>query len=139
MRRFAWLGLFLVIIALSPTARGQSKPTTPPDTAPTLTSSEIQGLRNRLAACWGAPAAAYKATNLVVTLQVKFARDGSLAEPPKVLNSNPDPRFAMVAKSAITALTKCAPFSFLPAAKYAAWQEIVIDFDPHEMSGDKPR
>ena len=145
MSRFAWFGLCLVVLVLPHTAWAQSKPTTPPGgqmrpgAQPTLTPSEIQALMNRLAACWAAPAAAYKATNLTVTLQVKFARDGALAEPPKVLNTNPDPRFAVVAKSAVTALTKCAPFSFLPAAKYAAWQEIVIDFDPSETIGDKPR
>jgi hypothetical protein len=60
-------------------------------------------------------------------------------QPPKVLNSNPDPRFAAVAKSVTAALTRCAPFSFLPVAKYAVWQEITVDFDPRTMLGDKPR
>jgi len=104
-----------------------------------LTSSELDALRNRLAACWDPPKALRAAPSVIVSVEVKFAKDGSLAEPPKVLNSNPDPRFAAAAKSAVAALTKCAPFSFLPAAKYATWQEIVIDFDPHEMFGDKPQ
>jgi len=94
---------------------------------------------DRLAECWAAPAAAYRASNLVVTVQMKFATDGSLAEPPKVLNSSPDPGFAAFAKSTIAALTKCAPFSFLPAAKYAVWREIVVDLDPNAMIGDRPR
>ena len=77
-------------------------------------------------------------SNVVVTVQVKFAKDGSLAEPPRVVNSSPDPLFPVAAKSAIAALTKCAPFSFLPPAKYEVWREIMIDFDPSVMLGDKP-
>jgi len=69
---------------------------------------------------------------------MKFTRDGSLAEPPKVLNSHPDPRFAALAKSTVAALTKCGPFSFPPAAKYAAWREIEVVFDPSEMFSEKP-
>ena len=139
MRRLACFGLCLVVLILPLAAWAQSKPTTPSGTLPTLTSSETQRLMDRLAACWAAPAAAYKVSNLAVTLRVKFARDGSLTEPPKVLNSNSDPRFAAFAKSAVAALTKCAPFSFLPTEKYAAWQEIEVVFDPHEMFGDRPR
>jgi hypothetical protein len=104
----------------------------------TLTASETQALIRRFADCWSAPTQLRDA-DLKVTVQLKFAKDGSLAEPPKVLNSNPDPRFAVAAKSAIAGVTKCAPFDFLPAAKYAAWREMIIDFDPHEMFGDKPR
>ena len=109
-----------------------------PANSPTLTQGEMRALMNRLAACW-APPAAYNVSNLVVTVQVKFARDGSLAAPPKILNSNPDPRFAAAAQSVVAGLTRCAPFSFLPAAKYAVWQEIVVDFDPRTMLGDRPR
>jgi hypothetical protein len=47
--------------------------------------------------------------------------------------------FAVAAKSATTALTKCVPFNSLPPAKYEVWKEITIDFDPREMFGDKPR
>ena len=118
--------------------RDAQKPRNAPD-SPTLTPGEMQALMNRLAECWAAPAAAYKVSNLTVAVNVRLAKDGSLAEPPKVLNSNPDPRFAATAKSVIAALTRCAPFSFLPAAKYAAWQEIIVDFDPRPMLGDKPR
>jgi len=143
MRRFAWFGLCLAALALPLAAWGQSKPTTPPggqkppSTQPMLTSSEIQGLKGRIAGCWTVPKSMYL-SNVVVTVQVKFAKDGSLAEPPRVVNSSPDPLFAVAAKSAIAALTKCAPFSSLPPAKYEVWKEIMIDFDPSVMVGDKP-
>ena len=103
-----------------------------------LTSSELATLRNRLAECWDAPKSVRR-SNLVVTVKVKFAKDGSLAEPPKVVNANPDPLFALAAKSVTAALQKCAPFKFLPVAKYDLWKDIEFMFDPREMFGDKPR
>jgi hypothetical protein len=104
-----------------------------------LTSSELDAFRARIADCWDVPKGVRDLTNMRVTVHVKFAKDGSLAEPPKVLNSSPDPMFAVAAKSATAALTKCAPFRFMPAAKYDGWKDIVIDFDPHEMFGGKAR
>jgi hypothetical protein len=115
----------------------QQKPRSTPDPS-TLTASEIQALRKRLTECWDVPVEVRNAT-LHVMVHMKFAKDGSLAEPPKVLNSNPDPQFAVAAKSAIAGVTRCAPFSFLPAAKYVAWQDLTVDFNPRELFGGKPR
>jgi hypothetical protein len=103
----------------------------------TLTQSELNTLMKRIANCWTLPQAAREMPD-PVTVQVKLAKDGSLAAPPKVVNSSPDPRFAVAAKASVAALTRCAPFSFLPAAKYDAWKEIQIDFDVRSMFGDKP-
>ena len=105
----------------------------------TLTASEWQALTKRVRDCWQVPVRVRDVPNLSVTVQVKLARDGSLAEQPKVLNSNPDPRFAVAAKSVLAELTRCAPFSFLPTSKYAAWQEFTAVFDPRELVGANPR
>lgn len=59
--------------------------------------------------------------------------DGSLAASPVVLNRSQNPLFAKAAASAVRAVRKCAPFSFLPAASYEQWKEIVVDFDPSVM------
>jgi hypothetical protein len=159
MRRFATFGLCgLLALILPLVAWAQSKPAAPlsdqveqrlqklrdaqkPRNTPDpnrLTASEMQALTRRLAECWQVPEGVRNVTNLDVTILVKLAKDGSVAEPPKVLDSNPDPRFAVAAKSAIAGLTRCAPFSFLPAAKHAAWQELSVNFNPRELFGDKP-
>jgi len=50
------------------------------------------------------------------------------------------PLFQAAAESAVRAVTRCAPFSFLPAAKYAAWREVEVVFDPHTLPpSDKPK
>jgi colicin import membrane protein len=115
------------------------KPQQPGGGPPVLAGSELNQLMNRLRECWAVPPALRDAANLAVTVHVKLAKDGALAEPPKVVDSNADPRFAAMAKSAVAAVTKCAPFGFLPAARYAAWREIEITFDARVMFGDKPR
>ena len=106
------------------------------------TSSEmdtLHAMRARLANCWDVPASVQKRSDMAVSVRVKFGRDGSLAGPPTIINSNPDPLFAHAAKSVTAALQKCAPFNFMPAAKYDAWKEIEITFDPREMFGNKAR
>jgi len=132
------LSLALATRPSSAQPREAQKPGNAPDSKE-LTENEMQKLIARLADCWVVPKAVRDAPTLIVTVRVKFAKDGSLAEPPKVLNSSSDPRFAAAAKSAIAALTKCAPFSFLPAAKYAAWEEVIVDFNSEMMFGSKPR
>ena len=57
----------------------------------------------------------------------------SLAAPPVVVNHSQHPLFAKAAASAVRAVRKCAPYNFLPAAKYAAWKDIMVDFDPRAV------
>jgi hypothetical protein len=105
----------------------------------TLTVSELEALRNRLADCWDLPVAAKGVRGVVATLHIRFKPDGSLAGQPEVVNSSNDPAFPMLAESATRAVTKCAPFSFLPAAKYDAWKEVRVDFEPRVMFGASPK
>ena len=41
----------------------------------------------------------------------------------------------MAAESALRAIRSCAPYNFMPAAKYEAWKEVEVNFDPREMFG----
>ena len=91
----------------------------------------------RLAECWDVPAAVRKTPELTVTIQISLNADGSLAAPPVVTNHSQNPLFKMAAESALRAVRKCAPFSFLPTASYAQWKTVVVDFDPHVMLGDR--
>jgi colicin import membrane protein len=75
--------------------------------------------------------------DLVVTLRISLARDGSLAQDPVVVNSSPHPLFQSAAQSAIRALRKCAPFNFLPVAKYENWKSIDINFVSRDLLKDK--
>jgi colicin import membrane protein len=36
-------------------------------------------------------------------------------------------------EAAVRAVQQCAPYTFLPIAKYELWQDIILTFDPDEM------
>ena len=50
------------------------------------------------------------------------------AQPQRAIRSSRSRR-----ESALRAVRTCAPFSFLPVAKYEAWKDIEINFDPQYM------
>jgi colicin import membrane protein len=101
-----------------------------------LSANEQDALRRRLAECWDVPVGVRNARDLVVTIQIDFKKDGSLAADPVILNKSANPVFQVAAESALRGVRRCAPYKFMPPAKYEAWQEVVIDFDPREMFRD---
>ncbi len=60
-------------------------------------------------------------------------QDGSLSADPRVLNRSTNPFFQVAAESALRAVRTCAPFDFLPVAKYETWKDIEINFNPEFM------
>jgi len=116
-----------------PDAPGPARPPAGPIT------EDLQKLIARLQQCWDVPAAVIKSPSLVVKLRINLNPDGSVAGPPVVVNASQDPLFPTATRSAIRAVAKCAPFSFLPAARYEAWHVVEVVFDPHMISGDKTK
>ena len=101
--------------------------------AATLTQNELDALRARLRECWNVPVGVAEARDLVVTVRIQFKQDGSLQTDPRLMNSGSHPAFQVAAESALRAVRTCAPYSFLPAAKYEAWKDVIVDFDPRDM------
>jgi outer membrane biosynthesis protein TonB len=102
-------------------------------TAPRLSQNELDALRARLAQCWTLPAGATDAQDLNVAVHILLRQDGSLSAEPKVLNRSSSPFFQVAAESALRAVRTCAPFNFLPVAKYEAWKDIEVNFNPQYM------
>jgi outer membrane biosynthesis protein TonB len=98
-----------------------------------LSQSEIDALRQRIQACWSVPAGAAEAKDLVVQVRIQFNQDGSLQAEPILLNHGSGPYFQVAAESALRAVRRCAPYSFLPVAKYDAWKDVEVTFDPRDM------
>jgi hypothetical protein len=71
--------------------------------------------------------------------RIHLKPDGSLAGAPVVVNSSQSLLLSIAAQSAVRAVTKCAPFSFLPSAKYQAWQVMEIAFDASIRATDKTK
>ncbi|MBN9672496.1 TonB C-terminal domain-containing protein [Roseibium aggregatum] len=99
-----------------------------------MTQSELDALRGQVAQCWNPPVGAVGAENLNVRVRFSLSQNGDVSSSPEVLNSNGNPAFRAAASSAVRAIMRCQPYS-LPIAKYEAWQEVIINFDPREMLG----
>ncbi|MBC2861068.1 cell envelope biogenesis protein TolA [Stappia sp. 28M-7] len=100
----------------------------------TMSQSEIDALRGQISRCWNPPAGAAGAGDLTVKLKFSLTIAGEIDREPSVINSSSNPTFGIAAESARRAVLRCAPYS-LPAAKYEAWREVEIEFDPRELLG----
>ena len=87
----------------------------------------------RLRQCWSVPVGLAEARDLIVTVRIQFKQDGSLATEPRLMNHDARPAFVAASESALRAVRSCAPYTFLPVAKYEAWKDVIVDFDPRDM------
>jgi len=99
-----------------------------------MTQSELDALRGQVSQCWNPPVGAVGAEDLKVRVRFNLSQNGEVTGAPEVLNSSGNPAFSAAASSATRAIMRCQPYS-LPIAKYDAWQEVIINFDPREMLG----
>ena len=118
-----------------PAARSAIRPRSAPRPArpPALSQNELDALRARLRQCWNVPVGLAEARDLVVTVRILFNKDGTLSADPRVMNHDSRPVFQAASESALRAVRSCAPYSFLPVAKYEAWKDVIVDFDPRDM------
>ncbi|MDH3580235.1 MAG: hypothetical protein OEM91_06370 [Hyphomicrobiales bacterium] len=100
----------------------------------TMSLSEIDALRARISQCWNPPTGGLGADALKVKLRLRLGRDGMLSGRPEVVNKGASPFFVAAADSAVRAVMLCQPYQ-LPAAKYALWRDMILNFDPREMFG----
>jgi hypothetical protein len=101
--------------------------------AVSLSQNELDALRARLRDCWNVPVGLAEARDLIVTIRILFNKDGSLSTEPRLMNHGSHPAFQAASESALRAVRSCAPYTFLPIAKYEAWKDVIIDFDPRDM------
>jgi outer membrane biosynthesis protein TonB len=99
----------------------------------TLSTSEIDLVKQQIEACWNVPAGARDAQNLQPEFRVNMNADGTVRAA-TLLNTQNDPFFRAAADSARRALLNpnCQPLK-LPPDKYSQWQSFTITFDPKDI------
>lgn len=98
-----------------------------------LSQSEEDSLRGQVQRCWNIPAGAENAQNLRVSVRFTLSRDGGLEGSPQIVaGGGPAGPERAAAEAARRAVARCAPYT-LPADKYEAWAEVIVNFDPSEM------
>ena len=104
--------------------------------AATLSQSELDALRARLAQLWNPPAGATNPQELVVTFRIQLKRDGTLAAPPEFVPPGGTSQLFLIAREkAAMALYRGQPYNMLRQETYDVWRDIEIKFDPREMLG----
>ena len=98
-----------------------------------LSQSEMDALRGQVQSCWNIPAGAVDAENLRVSVQFKLDPSGALEGSPEIISGGGSSGVERAAaEAARRAVSRCAPYN-LPADKYEAWADVIVNFDPSEM------
>jgi outer membrane biosynthesis protein TonB len=98
-----------------------------------LSQSEMDALRGQVQRCWNIPAGAVDAGDLRVSVKFKLDRSGSLEGSPEIIAGGGSAGVERAAaEAARRAVSRCAPYT-LPAEKYEAWADVIVNFDPSEM------
>ncbi len=101
-----------------------------------LAATEADLVANAMYKCWRMPAAAQDAENLQVRLNVKLVIGGHV-ESVKLIDQAASRRLSpgnahweIAERSAIAAVNKCAPYDFLPEARYGVWRDLILNLRP---------
>lgn len=99
-----------------------------------LALSETDALRAAMYKCWRIPKDAKDPESLIVLVEVKLHRDGHVAsvqlKTSARINSSSNPYLKVAAENALRAVSKCAPYEFLPAERYDVWKQMTLTFRP---------
>ena len=99
-----------------------------------LSLSETDALRSAMYKCWRIPADAKDPESLIVPVDVKLHRDGHVAsvalKNSAAVNNSSNPYMVVAAENALRAVSKCAPYDFLPAERYDSWKQMTLTFRP---------
>lgn len=106
------------------------------DSGTQMTLSELDALNSAMYRCWRKPVDATDLEMLVVRLQVDmlpggFIKDVRVIDRASSRRASPGNPFWDVAEMrAVQAVTKCAPYDFLPAEKFEQWESLILNFRP---------
>ena len=101
-----------------------------------LSTSEKDTIIAQIEKCWSPPLGAKDAKNLVITLRVQLASDGT-AQTVQIVDQgryNSDGVFRAAADSAIRAIhnPNCVPLK-VPPDKFDQWKNMTLNFDPRDL------
>jgi TolA protein len=100
----------------------------------TLSQSEMDALRGQIQNNWSVIAGLSDTQGMVIRAHFRLDESGNIIGEPEVTATGGSPSSQQVMiGSARRAILKSAPFKNLPADKYDAWSEVVVNFDPSQF------
>ena len=107
-----------------------------------LSASVIAKMQSAVQPCWNAGSiiGAPDPEKLLVTLVFELNKDGTIVSTPRVenalqINLSGNQFWKVAEREAVAAVTKCAPYDFLPVDQYETWKDMRLNFDPSQMVG----
>jgi hypothetical protein len=108
------------------------------DAASHLNIQWIYQLESHIAACWQLPNGVTDKTKIAARVLVTFNPDGSLARAPELVDVTQHPQGPAYATSVLVAITRCAPYAFLPAENYKnGWDKLDMIFSGDPAAGQE--
>jgi colicin import membrane protein len=102
-------------------------------TAATLSQSELDAMRARLASLWNVQPGIEHPEELFVTVRIHLGPDRRLTQPPQVVSTGTSSRYQAAAEAAVRAVLQGQPYSMLRDETFDQWKFMDIDFDPKSM------
>lgn len=114
----------------SPASTGSTKPSN----ASKLSLSEMDALRGQIQNNWSTIAGIEGLQGMIIKVKIKLDKSGEIIGEPEVSSTGgSDTARRTMEASARRAVLRSSPFKNLPAEKYDAWSEVVVNFDPSEL------
>jgi hypothetical protein len=95
--------------------------------------SAVDAFRAHLKTCTALPAGISPTENIALVVRVTLKANGTLSEPPTLIEASASPKGPILLQSLLNGLTKCQPYNMLPADKYKEWKSIDMRFTPSDM------
>jgi colicin import membrane protein len=102
-------------------------------TAATLSQSELDAMRAKLASLWNVQPGTEHPEELFVTVRIRLGPDRMLVGSPLVISTGNSPRYQAAADAAVRAVLQGQPYKMLRDETYDQWKFMDIDFDPKQM------
>lgn len=100
----------------------------------TLSQSEMDALKGQIQNNWSVISGIDGAKGMIITVTMKLDESGAIIGRPEVTSTGgTESARRMLEGSALRAVMRSSPFKNLPADKYDAWSEVVVNFDPSEL------
>jgi hypothetical protein len=96
---------------------------------------DTAAFRAHVSSCSRLPTEIANTEQIKVVIRVYFKPDGTLAEPPQMLDATFSPKSSMLMRTAVSALENCQPFTELPKDKYDQWRVMDLTVTPRAMAG----
>ncbi len=103
----------------------------PPIDSPLVGYDFTEPFRELVSSCGALPPGVGPGEKISITVRVFLNRDGTLADGPQLLESNPSAEQHALMQTFVSGLQKCQPYTMLPQDRYSQWKTLDLVVHPH--------